>query len=134
MSTEDRSENNVHKEFNALGKNLFKAIQSAWDRPERKSIENEIVKGLDNLSSVIKKEAENFSDSKTGQKMKAEIDQFGEKIKKEETQQKFRKGVIDILKNANSELEKAIEKLSTEEVEETQEDNLPVNPDGAKND
>jgi hypothetical protein len=122
MSTEDNSENNIHEEFNSLGKNFLKAVQSAWDRPERKRIENEIAKGLDNLSTAIKKETENFSDSPTAQKMKTEIDHLGERIKNEETQQKFRKGVIDILKNANSELEKAINKLSTEEKEGIPED------------
>jgi len=120
MSTEEGSEENLQEEFNTLGKNFLKAIQGAWDRPERKRIENEIASGLESLSSSIKKEAENFSDSPAGHKMKSDIDELGKKIKAKDAHKRIRKELLNILKNTNLEIEKAIEKISDEESEKSE--------------
>ncbi len=112
---DDDAERNFRNEFDNLGKNILKGIRSAWDHPERKRIEEEIVSSLSELGDNIKNEAETIIDSQTGQAMKTELKELGDRIKDKNTHKKVRSELINILNKANKELEKAIDKLSTDE-------------------
>jgi hypothetical protein len=112
---DDDLEKNFRNEFDNLGKNILKTIRSAWDHPERKRIEDEIARGLSDVSNNIKKEAETIVDSQTGQALKTELKELGDRIKDKDTHKKVRSELISILNTANKELEKAIDKFSTDE-------------------
>ena len=70
MSEQPQPEDNITDEFRNLGKSLLSALQAVWDSPERQRIQNEIVEGLNEAGATLKKEAEEFSISQTGQQIK----------------------------------------------------------------
>ena len=115
MSDNPRDDERLTEEFRSLGKNLFGILQAAWDHPERKRMQNEIENGLRDLSLSLQQEAENFSKSPTGEKIKAEIDDIGTRISTGETKSKIYEDLISALKVANTELSIAINRIGQEE-------------------
>ena len=101
-------EDELSDEFRNLGKNLLGVLQAAWDHPERKRMQVEIENGLRELGSSLQHEAEKFSNSPAGEKMKAEMDGFGERIRSGEAQTRIYDDILSALKAANSELSKVM--------------------------
>jgi len=115
MSDTPPDEERLSEELRNLGKNLFGILQAAWEHPERKRMQNEIENGLRDLSLSLQQEADNFSKSPTGEKIKAEIDDIGTRINTGETKSKIYEDLISALKVANSELSSAINRIGQEE-------------------
>lgn len=115
MSETPPNEERLSEELRNLGKNLFGVLQAAWEHPERKRMQNEIEIGLRDLSLSLQQEADNFSKSPTGEKIKAEIDDIGTRINTGETKSKIYEELISALKVANSELSSAINRIGQEE-------------------
>jgi hypothetical protein len=112
MSDQPQPDDNIADEFRNLGKSLLSALQTAWDSPERQRIQNEIVTGLNEAGTTLKKEAEQFSLSQTGQQIKKNIDQLGDEFRNSEFKDTLRKDIVNVLKTTNSELEKLIDRFS----------------------
>ena len=74
-------------------------------------MQGEIEKGLHDLGETLQKEADNFSKSPTGEKIKNEIDDFGTRINSSETRTIIYEDLISALKVANSELSNAINRI-----------------------
>ena len=115
MTEKHTPEDSFDTEFHNLGKNFVGALRAAWDHPERKRMEDEIVKGLSELGATIKNEADSFDASAAGQRIKSDVKDFSERVRSPETYSKVRNELIGILKKANAEMEKIIEKMSPEE-------------------
>lgn len=115
MSDTPPDEERLSEELRNLGKNLFGVLQAAWEHPERKRMQNEIENGLRDLSLSLQQEADNFSKSPAGEKIKAEIDDIGTRINTGETKSKIYEDLISALKVANSELSSAINRIGQEE-------------------
>ena len=114
--TENQTPNDSFEtEFHNLGKNFVNALRSAWDHPERKRLEDEIVSGLNELGSTIKNEADAFAESPTGQRFKSDMQDFSSRVNDPETYGRVRTELLGILKKANSELEKVIGKMTPQE-------------------
>jgi hypothetical protein len=75
---------------------LFGVLQAAWEHPERKRVQNEIESGLRDLSLSLQQEADNFSKSPTGEKIKAEIDDIGTRINTGEAKSKIYEDLYSI--------------------------------------
>ena len=112
MSENPPQDESLADEFRSLGKNLADAVQAAWDSPERKRLVQEVETNLVELSDAMKREVEYFSDSPTAQRLKNDIEELGERVRGSETQDRIRQEVIKILQNANSELQKVIDRWS----------------------
>jgi hypothetical protein len=112
MSDERPSEENLTEEFRKLGKNLVSAIEAAWDSPERKRFQDEFVSGLNEFGETLRKEADQLVNSSTGQRIKDDVENIGEKIRSSETQVKVRQDLINSLKYANSEIQKILDRWS----------------------
>ncbi len=123
MSEEKPRNENLSDEFQALGKNLVEAMRAAWESPERKRLQQEIESGLVELESAIKREAENFSNSPTGQQVKNDVNKIGEKINTSETPELIRQELIKALQAANFELQNIINRWAPEEDSEPPETN-----------
>jgi hypothetical protein len=119
MSDNVPEEDKLAEEFRNLGKNLFGVLQAAWDHPERKRMQAEIENGLREFSNSIQREADNFSKSNTGEKIKSDIGEFGKRINSGETQSRIYEDIISALKTANSELSKVIEKIDQDKSQST---------------
>jgi len=113
MSDDPRPEENLEDEFQVLGKNLVAALRAAWDAPERKRVQEELITGLSGLGSTLKHEADNFAGSAAGQQIKNGVEQVGERLRSTETQEKVRQELLFALKTANTELQKVIDRWST---------------------
>lgn len=112
MTDNPRPEGNLEDEFQVLGKNLLAAMRAAWDTPERKRVQEELITGLNGLGATLKNEADNFAGSPAGQKIKTGVEQVGERLRSVETQEKVRQELLNALKTANTELQKVIERWS----------------------
>ena len=102
-------------ELNNLGDNLTDLLRTAWDNPERKRVQGEIEGGFNEFANLVKREAESFSESETGQRFRSDINEFGDRIRSAEAREKVRLEVLSIMQNANAELRKVIDKWSPAE-------------------
>lgn len=109
MSENPQSEESITEEFRRLGINLVSALQTAWEAPERKKLQDELTSGLNELGSTLRREVEQFSSSDTGQRIKGDVEQFGEKIRSAETTSKVRGELIHALQLANTEIQRVID-------------------------
>jgi hypothetical protein len=108
MTDQPTPEEKLNEEFRSLGKNLAEALRAAWDTPERKRVQQELENGLNELSASLKREADNFSESQTGQQLKADIHDLGERFRTGEAQNQVHHELLSALKTVNAELQKVI--------------------------
>jgi hypothetical protein len=129
MSNDPQREENLADELRNLGQNLVAALQAAWETPERKRLSDEMVNGLNEFGSTVRREVEQFSSSSTGQKLRNEVDQVSEKIRTSEAQNRVRDELLNALKNANHELQKVIDRWSeTEKAKPAEAEQKPDEP------
>ena len=95
-------------EFRLLGASLQKIINLAWENPERKKIQAELMEGLDGLGDTIVRSIQEFSQSEAGTQIKEELGNIERKIKNNEFQGEVRSEAILVLRKVNNELEKAL--------------------------
>ena len=112
MTDKQPPEENLAEEFQNLGKNLVEVLRNAWEHPERKRLQEEVVEGLTELGTTLKREADNFANSGPGQQLKTNMEEIGARIRSTDTQAKVRREMISALQTANQELQKVIDKLS----------------------
>ncbi len=115
MTDNPKPESNLEDEFKALGQNLVAALRAAWDTPERKRVQDELVNGLNGLGKTIKQEADNFSGSPAGQQIKSSVEQVGERLRNVEAQEKVRQEILNALMAANTELQRVIDRWSAKD-------------------
>jgi DNA repair ATPase RecN len=112
MSENLPPEESLSDELQNLGKNLVEIMRTAWDHPERKRFQEEIVSGLNTLGNTMKQEAESLANSSPGQQFKSNMEQIGERLRSAEVQDKVRQEMLSALQNANNELQKVIDRWS----------------------
>ena len=120
MTEKSTTEESLAEEFQTLGKNLMEALRAAWEKPERKQVQEQVMNGLNELGNSLRREAEHFAASSTGQQIKTGVEQVGERLRSAETQEKIRQELLTILQSANNELQKVVDHwsapaMSTEE-------------------
>ena len=106
MNENPQNEGNISDEFRAMGENLLKALNSVWDSPERKKLQQEIEDGLNQLATTLKSEASTFSDSPTGQQLKSDFEDLRQRVRSGEAEAKAREELLKALKLINAELDK----------------------------
>jgi hypothetical protein len=112
MTENPQPENDLTEEFRNLGKNLVEVLRTAWDSPERKRLQQDIEDGLNEVGSTLRKEVENFSTGPTGQQLKTDVEELGERFRSGEAQAHVRNELLGALQMANIELQKVIERIS----------------------
>jgi hypothetical protein len=120
MTEENESrpqEINIGDELRALGDNLIATLREAWGSPERQRLQSEIETGLADLGSSLKKAADDFETSPTGQRLKADIGDFGERVRSGEVESKLRSELLGALRAVNIELEKAAARMGRSPVD-----------------
>jgi len=115
MSDNQNPEENLTDEFRKLGENLINAVTTAWERPERKKLQQEIEEGLSELNHTLKKEAETFRESPAGQQLKSDVEDFRQRVRSGEAEAQVRSELLSALKTINFELKKAVKKMQEEE-------------------
>jgi hypothetical protein len=110
MSEDEQSENDLTEEFRKLGKNLAEALRTAWESPERRKFQQEIENGINEMGTSLTKEFGTFMEGPTGQRLKSDVQDLGERFRTGEAQQKARDELLNALRRANSEIQRATER------------------------
>lgn len=110
MSENEQSEYDLTEEFRKLGKNLAEALRTAWESPERRKFQQEIENGINEMGTTLTKEFGTFIESPTGQRLKSDVQDLGERFRTGEAQQKARDELLNALRRANSEIQRATER------------------------
>ena len=112
------SSDEIWNELHNLGKNLKELLQAAWETEERKKAQKEIEAGLNDLAKTLSQAANDFAQSPTGQTLKADIKDLGQRIQTGEVETKVRNEVVSALRAANEGLKKATTSKQPSEVEQ----------------
>lgn len=113
----DDQTGNIDQEFSEFGKNLKKAFNAAWESEERIQAQKDIEAGINNLGKALENFASSFSTSDTGQQMKEEMDEFGQRLRSGEVADKAREELLKALKALNKGLQNATEHFSSDQSE-----------------
>ncbi len=136
MNEKPSTEQGLAEEFQALGKNLMEALRAAWEKPERKRVQEQVLTGLNELGSTLKREADHFAASSTGQQIKTSVEQVGDRLRSVETQEKIRQELLTALQSANAELQKVIDRwtvVASASVDERESTHREANDSSEKN-
>ena len=115
MEENSQPEDNLADEFRNLGKNIVDAVHTAWERPEREKLQEDIEKGLSEFGAAIRQEADKFNESPTSQRMKSDVEKIQTRFKNGEFETKVRDELLTALQAVNSELEKVKDKFKVSE-------------------
>ena len=113
MSEERAPEENLADEFRSLGKNLLEALRSAWEAPERKRLSEELESNLNELSVTLRQEMDAFRESPTGQRLKDDLEDLGDRVRSGAAESKVREELLTALRAANQELSKVAQRWSS---------------------
>lgn len=111
MSDQPPQVENLTDALHKLGENLVQTLQTAWDSPERKKLQQEIEAGLNDITQTVKRQVDDFNQSPTGQQLKADIEELGERVRSGEAEAQLRQELLKALQFINTELEKAADRL-----------------------
>jgi chemotaxis protein histidine kinase CheA len=111
MNDNPNSEENLTDEFRSLGQNLLETLHAAWERPERKKLQQELEDGLSELVNTLKTEADTFASSSTAQKVKTEAEDLRQRVQTGEVDTAIRSELLKVLQTVNAELKKAANRL-----------------------
>jgi len=128
MSEDTPSEDKLGEEFRNLGKNLVDAFRTAWEAPERKKLQQDIESGLNELGNTLKEEYDTFSESPTGQRLKADVVDMRERVRTGEAEAKVRSDLLVALRTVNEELQKVINRWSASQPSEAGSEAPPEQP------
>ena len=115
MTEEEKYEESLREEFNALGKNIKDAFTGVWESEDRKRISSQIEAGISEVGEAISQAGTDIRESETGKQIRADIDDAAERIRSGEMRDKVERDLVSILRSVNTELEKATESVSKPE-------------------
>jgi signal recognition particle GTPase len=107
---EQSGSNEILDELREMAKNLRDTLQTAWDHPERKKLQQDLEQGLEEVSTSLGKAVDEFKQSPTGQTLKADVDDLKERLRTGEVETKARDEILSALRTVNSELRKVSKK------------------------
>jgi hypothetical protein len=100
------------EEFRNLGANLKQVLQEAWRSEERIRLQQEVESGLSDAAAALRAAAADFEQSPAGGRLKAEMEDLGEKIRDGRLQDDVRSELVEMLRKLNDELKAAAARLS----------------------
>ncbi len=115
MTEEKNVNEDIKEEFSRFSENLKSAFDHAWGSEERQKFQGDITEGINQLGTALTDFVTSFSASDSGQKFINEVDEFGERLRSGEVEEKAREGLMTVLQKVNDELKKASDYFSGEE-------------------
>jgi hypothetical protein len=113
MTENQPNEPELGDELHNLGKNLSEFFHAMWESEERRKVQKDIENGISELGTTIHKAATDFSQTKTGQQMKADVKDLKARLQNGEVQEKARQEMLAALKRINQELTRAAERWNS---------------------
>ena len=111
----------ITSQFRELGENIKNFFHSAWESDESQKFRTELENGLNELGRATNEAVEEFKTSETGQKFKAEADDFINRVETGEVEQKAREEISKVLNFINDEFGSLNEKIKPQEATATDE-------------
>jgi len=112
MSDNPESQSDIPSQFRELGENLKSFFHSAWESEESQKLRQELKTGLDELGKATNEAVDEFRASETGQKLKAEAEDFKSRVETGEVEAKAREEISKVLSFINTELGKLNQKVT----------------------
>ena len=106
MSTQP-PESDLSAELRELGKNLKHAAKAAWESDESRRLQQELKDGLAALEAGLRETASEISSDETKQRLRAEANEFREKVRTGEVETQLRANLLAALRAVNAEIKKA---------------------------
>lgn len=94
------------EEFRNLGNNLKSILQTAWESPERRKLQQEIETGMSDLGNTLDQAVREFKESPAGQRLKEDAQDFQERLRTGEVDKRIREDLLAVMRRFNNELEK----------------------------
>lgn len=113
MTKNHQPESDLAAEFRRLGENFKDALQTAWESEERKNLSREIQTGLNAFGESIGQAADEFIESPTGQRVRADLDDLAKKVQSGEVVNGVREKLLEVLRKVNVDIEEALEGWTT---------------------
>ncbi len=104
------------QELNRLGENLCALIRSYWESEERKSIDREVTKGLEQFSKAVSDTIEQLKQDEKLKKAKDGVRNVWQTAHGPQLVSEMRGGILDTLRAINNELARAATPRPAEEV------------------
>jgi hypothetical protein len=114
MESENKQQRSVENEFERLGENLRQAVEAAWQSEERKRISQDLQAGIEEFGETLNRTANEFIESPTGQKMRAEVDDFSQRVHEGEVADRVESELLSVLDRLNKKLEEVISSMASE--------------------
>lgn len=92
----------INDELRHLGENLRKIVNSAWEIEERKKLEEDLAQELNELNDSLQRSINEFSQSRTGQRIAENLEELNSMIQDEKVEEKVRSGAINLLQKIRS--------------------------------
>jgi hypothetical protein len=86
---------------------LKQAAEAAWESPEGQRLRSEIKAGLRALETGINQAAVEVTTGETGQKLKAEVEEFSARVRSGDVESQLRKDLLSALRAVNNHLDQA---------------------------
>lgn len=120
MDDQGEHTNELRQAFEELGAHLQALLKTAWESEERRKIQSEITHGLRQLEGALRETASEVSQGETGQRIKQEIEDIGERVRSGEFEAKARSELLKAVTGLNAELEKIRSEWEGAEAEPTE--------------
>ncbi len=104
--TQSKPDDELPDEFRRLSQNLKEALQAALNSEESRRLQRELKVGLSALEAGLREATNEFGRSETGQRLKAEVDDFGERVRRGQVEEKIRADLLGALRSVNEHLAK----------------------------
>lgn len=114
MQADPEHSKSVETEFERLGENLRLAVEQAWESEERKRISEDLKTGIEELGEALNRTANEFIESPTGQRMRADVDEWSHRVQEGEVSEKVESELVRVLNRLNMKLEEVIASMSAE--------------------
>ncbi|MCJ7569399.1 MAG: hypothetical protein MUO58_17950 [Anaerolineales bacterium] len=105
MTEENKSKNEISNEFEKLGENIRQAVHGVWESEERKRISKEIHDGLIEIGAAFTRIGDEIAESSGVQRVREEVDDFGERIQSGEVGKKINDELVSLLQTINQKLD-----------------------------
>jgi len=106
MSENQNPQPDITSQFRELGENIKNFFHSAWEGEESQKLREELQNGLNELGKATNEAVEDIKTSETGQKIKAEAEDFKARVEAGEVEEKARAEISKVLEFLNAELAK----------------------------
>lgn len=114
MDDEAKRSKPFEDEFERLGENLRRAVEQAWQSEERRQFSAELQSGIEELGTALNQTANDFAESPTGRRMRAEVDDWSRRVQEGEVADKVESELVSVLGRLNQYLEQVISSMASE--------------------